>query len=71
MGMKVLDVIWFTGTSCVGIVRCDVDYEGIRYYIGAATGMDEAVDKEHIAAWGARFPNHIGDLMFGQGDDWK
>jgi len=69
--MKVLDVIWFTGTSCVGIVRCEVEYEGIRYYIGAATGMDEKVDMEHIAAWGARFPNHIGDIMFGHGDDWK
>lgn len=71
MSMKILGVIWFSGTSTVGLVRCDVPYEGIRYYIGAATGMDENVDKEHIAAWGARFPNEIGDIMFGQGDDLK
>ena len=69
--MKVLDVRWFSGTSCVGIVRCEVPYEGIRYYVGAATGMDEKVDTEHIAAWGARFPNNVGDILFNQGDDWK
>ena len=63
--MKILDVIWFSGTSCVGLVQVEDQYDGIKYYIGAATGMDEKVDMEHIAAWGAAFPKSIGDLMFG------
>ena len=69
--MKVLGVIWFSGASTVGLVRCDVPYEGINYYIGAATGMDEHIDKEYIAAYGARFPKEVGDIMFGMGDDLK
>ncbi len=63
--MKVLDVRWFSGQSCVGIVRCDVPYEGIKYYIGPAMGGNEEIDKEHISAWGARFPDNIGDMLFG------
>lgn len=65
MSMKLLDVMWFTGQQCVGIVRCDVEYEGIRYYVGVASGMDEGVDTEHIMAWGAHFPREAGDLLFG------
>ena len=67
--MKVLDVRWFSGQSCVGIVRCDVEYEGIRYYIGPAMGGVEEVDIEHISAWGARFPDDAGDLLFGIKND--
>jgi hypothetical protein len=63
--MKVLDVKWFSGQSTVGIVRVEDPYEGIKYYIGSATGMNEDIDKEHISAWGATFPNDIGDIMFG------
>ena len=63
--MKILDAMWFSGQSCVGIVRCDVPYEGIRYYIGPAMGGVEEIDKEHIAAWGARFPDKVGDTLFG------
>ena len=64
--MEILDVRWFSGTSCVGIVRVMMPYgEGIRYFISSATGMDETVDKEHIAAWGATFPNEVGDILFG------
>lgn len=63
--MKLLDVRWFSGQSCVGIVRCEVLGEGIKYYIGPAMGGVEEVDSEHIMAWGARFPNDAGDLLFG------
>lgn len=63
--MKILDVCWFNGTSCVGVVRVEDPYDGIKYYVGSCTGMDEEVDKEHIAAWGARFPNNVGDILFG------
>ena len=62
--MKILDVMWFSGTSCVGVVKVEDEYDGVKYYISSATGMDEDVDMEHIAAWGATFPKDIGDLMF-------
>jgi hypothetical protein len=62
--VKLLGVMWFSGQQCVGLVRCEVEYEGICYYIGVASGMDEKVDTEHIMAWGARFPNNAGDLLF-------
>ena len=62
--MKILDVIWFSGTSCVGLVKVEDQYDGIKYYISSATGMDESVDMEHIAAWGASFDKEAGDLLF-------
>ena len=61
--MKALDVIWFSGSSCVGIVKVS-DYDGIKYYISTASGMHEKVDMEHIAAWGASFDKEAGDLLF-------
>lgn len=66
--MKLLGVRWFSGQQCVGLVRVAQDYEGIVYYIGVAMGGDETVDTEHIMAWGARFPNDAGDLLFGVKD---
>jgi hypothetical protein len=73
--MKILGVRWFTGASCVGIVRVDTGRE-IKYYIGSCTGADigstEEIDKEYISAYGASFPNHVGDTLFGiTADDWK
>lgn len=62
--MKILDVIWFSGTSCVGVVKVLDEFEGIKYYISSATGMDEEVDMEHIAAWGATFPSDVGNFLF-------
>lgn len=74
--MKILDVRWFTGTSCVGIVRVEYSLGDIRYFIGSCTGADigstEKIDKEYISAYGARFPKNAGDLLFGiTADDWK
>jgi hypothetical protein len=63
--MKLLGVRWFSGQQCVGLVRVEHDYDGIVYYIGVAMGGDEDIDTEHIMAWGARFPNDAGDLLFG------
>lgn len=62
--MKIVDVVWFSGTSCVGVVKVEDPYDGIKYYISSASGMNEQVDMEHIAAWGASFPKDIGDLLF-------
>ena len=62
--MKILDVRWFSGTSCVGVVKVEDPYDGIKYYISSATGMDAEIDKEHIAAYGATFPKEVGDFLF-------
>ena len=63
--MKVLDVRWFSGGHVVGIVRVDVPYEGIKYYIGSGHGDDEQVDIDYISAFGATFPSDVGDILFG------
>lgn len=63
--MKILGVRWFCSHSTIGIVRVEVPFDGIKYYIGGGSGMDERVDIEHIAAFGSYFPNDAGDLLFG------
>lgn len=61
--MRVLDAKWFND---VGIVRVETDYDGIRYYIKAVVHPStEVQDAEMIANWGSRFPNAVGDLLFG------
>lgn len=64
--MKVLDSIWFTpmGGSLIGIVKADVEYEGIKYYIGHASGLDEDEDARSIAERGARFPEDAAKRLF-------
>jgi hypothetical protein len=61
-----IDVRWFTGRTCVGIVRVETEYEGVHFYIGAPQGRDEAEDIQWIADWGARFPREVGELLFGE-----
>lgn len=63
--MEILGVRWFSGRNCVGLVRVDIPFEGIQYYIGPAEGLDEDIDTVSIAEWGARFPDDAGDLLFG------
>jgi hypothetical protein len=64
--MKVLDSIWFTpiGGSLIGIVKAEVEYEGIKYYIGHASGLDEDADALNIAERGARFPADAAEKLF-------
>ena len=63
--MKLLEARWFSGTSCVGIVKCQTDQNVIKYYIGAANGVAETWDAEQIMKWGSTFPVDAGDLLFG------
>lgn len=66
MSIRVLDVRWFCGTSNVGIARCDLGpYDGIKYYIGSCSGLDEETDKQYIASFGSTFPYDAGNLLFG------
>lgn len=64
--MKILDVMWFcAGHGNAGIVRVQSEYEGIKYYIGQCSGLDEESDTQHIADWGSSFPAEAGDVLFG------
>lgn len=63
--LKVVDVRWFSSTSCVGIVRAHDEHTGTKYYIGNASGTNEEFDANHIMSWGAKFPEEAGNLLFG------
>ena len=68
--MKILDVLWFSGRSTVGIVRVEDEWDGIKYYIGSPPFSEyspnsEDTDREWIADWGSSFPREVGDILFG------
>lgn len=60
-----IDVRWFSGRNCVGIVKIVDPYDGVKYYIGVGQGIDEGFDAQLIADWGAKFPRELGDILFG------
>lgn len=64
MTRKVLDVMWFSGPSCIGVVKVR-SYDEIKFYIGVAPGTDEDYDKQYIADYGSRFPNTAGVVLLG------
>lgn len=64
--MKILDMTWFTNRDgCTGIVAVEDEYEGVKYYIGHAHGLNEAQDAQYVAEWGSTFPIEAGDALFG------
>lgn len=62
----VLNYVWFSGRDCVGVVQVEDRYDGLLYYIGVAKGISEKEDAQYIADWGAKFPEHLGKLLFGE-----
>ena len=68
-------VRWYTGRDCIGIVQIVQDHEkesfrqtgeaDFKYYIGVGSGIDEKVDMQAIADWGAPFDKVAGDALFG------
>ncbi len=64
--MKVLDSIWFhqMGGALIGIVKVQTEYEGIKYFIGTASGVDEEEDAKHIAETGGKFPIEAAEKLF-------
>ena len=64
--MEILGVIWYcAGHGNTGIVRARSEYEGVKYYVGQCSGLNEELDKQHIADWGSSFPAEAGDILFG------
>jgi hypothetical protein len=63
--MKILESIWFTNASgCLGIVRVEDQWEGIKYYIAAVGGLNAEQDEKFIASYGSTFPKDAGDVLF-------
>ena len=64
--MKVLDAYWFTpmGSAIIGIVKVETEYDGIKYYIGTASGRNTDDDVKHIAERGAKFPEESAKKLF-------
>ena len=65
--MEILDCMWFCGRTNVGIVKVNDEFEGVKYYIAAVSGLDEDSDIKFIADWGSTFPKSAGDVLFGVG----
>lgn len=65
--MKVLNSYWFNpmGVGVIGVVKVlSGDGQGIKYYIGCASGTDKEKDELFIAEHGARFPDSAGSPLF-------
>jgi hypothetical protein len=58
---------WFTARAAVGIVMAEDELGEIFYLIGTGDGLNETIDVNLITAFGARFPNTLGDALFGRG----
>jgi hypothetical protein len=56
---------WFSGRSAVGIVMAQDELGEIFYLIGTGDGLNETIDVNLITAFGASFPKHLGDTLFG------
>lgn len=56
---------WFSGRSTVGIVMAEDELGEIFYLIGTGDGLNEQIDVNLITAFGARFPQSLGDALFG------
>jgi len=70
--MKILDVHWYNGTNCIGIVLVeDMTLNYTKAYIGVGKGFDEQVDAEDIAKWGSKIPKNLAEVIFGPQPDWS
>ena len=58
--------LWFNGRSTVGIVMAEDELGEIFYLIGAGDGLNETIDVNLITSFGARFPDAVGDMLFGR-----
>lgn len=64
---KVIASTWFTpmGSSIIGVVAVETEYDGLCFYIGLGVGYDQQRDEQFIAERGARFPFDAGAALLG------
>jgi hypothetical protein len=69
---RVLESVWFKPktTAPIGIVMVETPYDGIVFYIGLGTGLNEANDERMVAERGADFPWSVGIELFGKELDY-
>ena len=64
--MKLLDILWFSGRTLVGIARTEDEWEGIKYYISSVDNPSTPeIDAQFVADWGSTFPKEAGNVLFG------
>jgi hypothetical protein len=57
-------VKWFRGTKgTIGIAKINTEF-GIEYRIGVVDGFLEHMDVQQVVAWGSKFPDHVGEMLF-------
>ena len=60
MSLKVLDVAWFSGRDCIGIIACENEVRERKFYIGVGDGIDKEQDIEKIKNWGSKIdPEYV------------
>ena len=62
--MKFIAVEWYTGRTCVGIVKAENSEGEVKYLIGSVGGMDEETDIQTLLDWGTAFSEVAGDALF-------
>jgi len=67
-GVKVLDVVWFSATSTIGIVLTENDIGERKAYIKTVSGTSEELDMTMVAEYGNTFPLNSAYELFPQ---WK
>ena len=64
-----MSFIWFTNPhGVIGIAKVETEFEGVKYYISAVSGLDVDIDQQTVIEWGARFPDEAGDVLFKQAE---
>jgi len=62
--LKVVDVIWITGRETIGLIACESEYDGMKYYIAAVPGNNLEQDIEYIKDWGTKVSPDIFERFF-------
>lgn len=60
--MKILGVRWMN--SVIGVLKVDIEYDGVKYLIGVGKGLSEDDDIQYIADYGSTFPPEAGRALF-------
>lgn len=72
MTYDVIGVMWLTGNQgCFGIVAIKTLPDNWKSYMGNAIGGDEEIDKQYIAATGAKLPEALAIAAFPRLDPEK
>ena len=57
-------VKWFKGTKgTIGIAKVNTE-RGVEYRISVVDGFLEHMDVQQIVAWGMKFPDRVGEMLF-------